>query len=349
MEVLLGKTASELQQIVEKSGMPKFAATQISDWLYKKQVLSIDEMTNLSLVHRNRLQDNYVLGRSQSVHSQNSTDGTIKYLFPVSNGGFVESVYIPDQDRATLCVSSQVGCKMNCLFCMTGKQGFAGQLSAGDMLNQILSFPESSTLSNVVFMGMGEPLDNLEELFKTLEILTAPYGFAWSPKRITVSTIGILPALERFLRESSVHLAISLHSPYPEERRSLMPIEKAYPLAEIVQLVRQYDFAHQRRVSFEYICFGGLNDDRKHALALAQLLRDIPCRVNLIKYHAIPGVQLPASDPEAMIAFREILNAKGMICTIRASRGEDILAACGMLRNDPTHSTFKFCKNTTKS
>jgi len=331
MEFLLGKTIEELKQLVKDLGMPAFTAKQLADWLYKKKVSSIDEMTNISVLYRNKLKENYLLGRKEHIKKQESTDGTIKYLFPTLNQHSIESVYIPDKERATLCVSSQVGCKMNCLFCMTGKQGFSGQLTSGEILNQIISIPESDSLTNIVFMGMGEPLDNVNELFKALEILTADYGFAWSPKRITVSTIGVIPGLKRFLDESKVHLAVSLHSPYHTERLSLMPIEKAYPFIEVLNLIKQYDFSHQRRVSFEYISFGGLNDDLKHALALSKLLKDIPCRVNLIKYHSIPGIDLPASNPEAMIAFRDFLNDKGIICTVRSSRGEDILAACGML------------------
>lgn len=331
MEYLLGRTLEDLKQIVAELAMPAFTSKQIADWLYKKKVSSIDEMSNLSLLHRKLLKDKYAVGRIKPVKQQCSSDGTIKYLFPVPNDRFIEAVYIPDKDRATLCVSSQVGCKMNCSFCMTGKQGFGGQLKANDILNQIISIPECETLTNLVFMGMGEPLDNSTELFKSLEILTSDYGFAWSPKRITVSTIGILPALKSFLEESKVHLAVSLHSPFPEERLSIMPVEKAYPLLDVVELIKKYDFSHQRRVSFEYIMFGGFNDDKQHALSLADLLKNIPCRVNLIKYHSIPGVNLKSSDTEAMIRFRDILNSKDIICTIRSSRGEDILAACGML------------------
>ncbi|MDR0865789.1 MAG: 23S rRNA (adenine(2503)-C(2))-methyltransferase RlmN [Candidatus Symbiothrix sp.] len=331
METLLGKTLDELTGLVKDLGMPGFTAKQLAGWLYKKKVSSIEEMSNISLAHRQQLKEKYAVGRKAYSQKQVSVDGTVKYLFPTSNDRFIESVYIPEEDRATLCVSSQVGCKMNCLFCMTGKQGFSGQLTAGDMLNQILSIPESDTLTNVVFMGMGEPMDNLDQLLKVLEILTSAYGFAWSPKRITVSTIGLIPGLKRFLDESSAHLAISLHSPYHTERQSWMPAEKAYPLTEVLDLIRQYDFTHQRRVSFEYILFGGLNDDLKHAVALSKLLKGIPCRVNLIKYHPVPGIELPATRPEAMTGFRDYLNTKGIICTIRASRGEDILAACGML------------------
>jgi len=334
MESLVGKTLEELERLVKELGMPGFTAGQIAGWLYQKKVSSIEEMTNISLVHRKRLKENYALGRNEFARKQESADGTIKYLFPVSNRQLVETVYIPEKERATLCISSQAGCKMNCRFCMTGKQGFSGQLTAGDMLNQILSIPETDSLTNVVFMGMGEPLDNVGELLKTLEILTADYGFAWSPKRITVSTVGIWPGLKRFLEESKVHLAISLHSPYPAERLSLTPVEKAYPLTEILHLIKQYDFTRQRRVSFEYILFGGLNDDLKHAIALSKLLKDIPCRVNLIKYHPVPGIDLSASSQEKMIEFRDCLNDRGILATIRLSRGEDIWAACGMLTTE---------------
>ncbi|MDR2087258.1 MAG: 23S rRNA (adenine(2503)-C(2))-methyltransferase RlmN [Dysgonamonadaceae bacterium] len=330
-EPLTGKTMDELKFLVQSSGMPAFTAKQIAKWLYGKKVDSIDEMTDISIAHRNKLKENYTVGKTAFVKKQVSGDGTVKYLFPVSGNRFIESVFIPDKDRGTLCISSQVGCKLNCLFCKTGKQGFSGQLQASDILNQALSIPESDALTNVVFMGMGEPLDNVDELFKVLDILTSDYGFGWSPKRITVSTAGLIPGLKRFLAERQEHLAISLHSPYHEERLSLMPVEKPYPVTEVLNLIRQYDFSRQRRVSFEYILFSGLNDDLKHAAALARLLKDIPCRINLIRYHPVSGIDLPASDANSLIIFRDYLNSKGIICTIRASKGEDILAACGML------------------
>jgi 23S rRNA (adenine2503-C2)-methyltransferase len=328
---LIGKTLDELQSLVKESGMPTYTAKQIAAWIYKKKIRSIDEMTDISLVYREKLKENYDIGRSDYVQVQQSADGTRKYLFPVSGKKFVETVYIPGKERVTLCISSQVGCKMNCVFCMTGKQGFTAQLSASEIMNQILSVPESDELTNVVFMGMGEPFDNTDELFKSLEILVSAYGFAWSPKRITVSTIGLIPGLKRFLEESLCHLAISIHSPFHEERLALMPAEKSYPMEKIIDLIKQYDFSRQRRVSFEYILFGGLNDSLEHARALVRLLHEIPCRVNLIKFHAIPGTNLPATDPEKMIPFRDLLSSKGIISTIRTSRGEDILAACGML------------------
>lgn len=339
-ERLLGKTLNGLKAVAAEIGMPGYAAKQLADWLYKKKVSAIDDMTNISIAKRNLLAERYEIGLYPPVGFQKSNDGTIKYLYSAGENNYVEAVYIPTDDRATLCVSSQVGCKMNCLFCMTGKQGFSKNLSANEILNQIQALPESESLTNLVFMGMGEPFDNVEELFKVLEILTSPYGYAWSPKRITVSTIGA-KGLKRFLEESDCHLAVSLHSPYSDERLELMPSEKAFPIAKTLELIRQYDFNHQRRVSFEYIVFRGVNDSVAHAKSLAALLKGIPCRVNLIRFHAIPNVALCTSDMNQMEVFQNVLNENGVLCTIRASRGEDIFAACGMLSTKEKEKSIK--------
>lgn len=328
---LLGMTLDELQSVVRGLGMPKFAAKQIASWLYDKKVNSIDEMTNLSLKHREALGAEYEVGGVPPVEAMHSVDGTIKYLFQVGEKNFVEAVYIPDDDRATLCVSSQVGCKMNCKFCMTGKQGFTANLTANQILNQISSLPERDKLTNVVLMGMGEPLDNLDEVLKVLEVLTASYGYGWSPKRITLSSIGLRKGLQRFIEESDCHLAISLHSPIPSQRLDLMPAERAFSITEIVDLLKNYDFSKQRRLSFEYIVFKGVNDSMIYAKELVKLLRGVDCRINLIRFHAIPGVDLEGTDMEAMVTFRDYLTSHGVFSTIRASRGEDIFAACGML------------------
>lgn len=328
---LLGMTLDELQLVVRGLGMPKFAAKQIASWLYDKKVNSIDEMTNLSLKHREALGAEYEVGGVPPVEAMHSVDGTIKYLFQVGEKNFVEAVYIPDDDRATLCVSSQVGCKMNCKFCMTGKQGFTTNLTANQILNQISSLPERDKLTNVVLMGMGEPLDNLDEVLKALEVLTAPYGYGWSPKRITLSSIGLRKGLQRFIEESDCHLAISLHSPVPSQRLDLMPAERAFSITEIVDLLKNYDFSKQRRLSFEYIVFKGVNDSLIYAKELVKLLRGVDCRINLIRFHAIPGVDLEGTDMETMVTFRDYLTSHGVFSTIRASRGEDIFAACGML------------------
>jgi len=328
---LLGMTLSELQDITRNLGMPKFTAKQIATWIYDKRIDSINEMTNLSLKQREKLNEEYEIGASAPIEAMRSADGTIKYLFRTPDNNFIESVYIPDDDRATLCVSSQVGCKMNCKFCMTGKQGFTANLNANQIINQIYSIPEREKLTNIVLMGMGEPLDNLDEVLKALEVLTSDYGYKWSSKRITVSTVGLRKGLRHFLEKSNCHLAISIHSPLPAQRSDLMPAEKAFSITEMVDLLRNYDFSKQRRLSFEYIVFKGVNDSLIYAKELVKLLRGLDCRINLIRFHAIPNVDLNGADMDTMIKFRDYLTAHGLFTTIRASRGEDIFAACGML------------------
>lgn len=330
-KALLGLTLDELHSLVNSLGMPAFSARQIASWLYDKKVVDIDQMTNLSLKHRELLKGICEVGAASPVDAMRSVDGTVKYLYQIDGGHFVEAVFIPDHDRATLCVSSQVGCKMNCKFCMTGKQGFSANLTAGQIINQINSLPERDRLTNVVMMGMGEPLDNLDEVLKALEIMTAPYGYGWSPKRVTLSTVGLRKGLRRFAEETDCHLAVSLHSPIPQQRRELMPAEKAFSITEVVDLLRNYDFSKQRRLSFEYILFKGVNDSPLHARELVKLLRGLDCRINLIRFHAIPGVDLQGCTAEEMTTFRDYLTSHGVFTTIRASRGEDIFAACGML------------------
>ena len=328
---LLGMTLSQLQELCAEEGFPRFTAKQLCDWLYKKRVDSIDAMTNLSLAQRARLNEITYIGRETPVRCQVSKDGTKKYLFPVLVGHFIEAVYIPEDDRATLCVSCQVGCKMGCRFCVTGQQGFHGNLSAGDILNQLFSIPEFEHLTNVVFMGMGEPMDNLDAVLAATQVLTADWGLGWSPKRITVSTVGIIPGLKRFLDASQCHLAVSLHNPVPQERMQMMPVQKAYPLNEVLKLLRQYDWSGQRRLSFEYTMFRGLNDDQAHAAKLVEALKGLDCRVNLIRFHESEEAPYKTSLPSTITAFQSYLNRSGVICTLRASRGQDIDAACGLL------------------
>ncbi len=387
MRTLLGKTLEELKEIALELSLPAFTAKQIADWLYKKRVTSIDKMTNLSKSARERLAKEFVIGIDKTLQVVTSQDGTKKYLFkPQSTAeqqstagqqstakqqstaerqsateqqstagpqgcasGSIESVIIPDNERKTICVSSQVGCKMACTFCMTGRQGFHGNLTVASILSQFIAVEESQELTNAVFMGMGEPLDNLENVMRAIEVLTADWGFAWSPKRITLSTIGVttqlggrgivwrgveyknVNPLKFFLDNCKVHLAVSLHNPFFEERLALMPAEKSFPLEKTLKLIKEYDFTGQRRVSFEYTMFNKVNDSKRHADRLAQLLRGLECRVNLIRFHSIPDSPLESSPMQVIEHFRERLQASGITATIRASRGEDILAACGML------------------
>ncbi|MDP3462319.1 MAG: 23S rRNA (adenine(2503)-C(2))-methyltransferase RlmN [Bacteroidales bacterium] len=330
-EALFGKSPDEIQAIVNQLALPKYTATQLTEWLYKKHARSFDEMTNLSKKARELLSGQYTVGFTMPSRVQTSADGTKKYLYPTADTRFIEAAYIPDDDRFTLCVSSQVGCKMGCLFCMTGKQGFQSQLSAGEIVNQISSLPERDKLTNIVYMGMGEPFDNLDNVMRSLEILTSDWGYAMSPRRITVSTIGIIPAMKHFIEKSDCHLAISLHTPFHEERQKLMPIENVYPVKEVVDVLRSFDFGRQRRVSFEYIMFKGINDTHRHVKELARLLNGLRCRINLIRFHPIPDTPLESSTEEAIQQFREGLLNKGIRTTLRASRGQDIFAACGLL------------------
>lgn len=353
MEALLGKTLCELQDVALSVGLQKFAGKQLAQWLYVQRVRSIDEMTNISLKGREALKARYTVGRHAPVREAVSVDGTRKYLFAVENQkseienqkslNYIESVYIPEEDRATLCVSTQAGCKMGCRFCMTGTLGFHGQLPASEILNQIFEIDQlaitnhQSSISNLVYMGEGEPMDNLDYVLRSLEIMTAEYGCAWSPKRITVSTVGI-PNMKRFLDESECHLAVSMHNPFAMERAAIMPAEKMMSITEVVALLKQYDWTHQRRVSFEYICWAGQNDTIRHAKELLRLLKGLNCRINLIRFHE--GVEniksdrhFPGSNEKQMEFLRDYLTQNGLTTTIRKSRGEDILAACGMLVN----------------
>ena len=330
-EYLYGQTLPQLEALCNRLEMPRFAAKQIARWLYDKHATTIEAMSDLSARHRALLAETYEVGLTAPEKVSISTDGTKKYLYRTSQNHFIESAYIPDGDRATLCISSQAGCRMGCRFCATGRQGLQHSLSTNEILNQIESLPERERLTNVVFMGMGEPLDNLDSLLPALEVLTSAWGFGWSPTRITVSTAGVASRLERFLEATQVHLAVSLHNPFPHERAEIMPIEKAWPIREVVEILRRYDFTHQRRVSFEYIVLSGLNDSPRHIRELCRLLDGIKCRINLIRFHKIPGSPYFSPDDRAMIAFRDALTAKGIHTTIRTSRGEDIQAACGLL------------------
>lgn len=346
MEVLLGKTLEELQAVAQEVGLPRFAGKQLAEWIYVRRATSFDEMTNISLKGREALKARYNIGRHAPVAEAISKDGTKKYLFQVGErqkgkgdeairqeAGYIEAVYIPDDDRATLCVSTQAGCKMGCRFCMTGTLGFHGHLSAADILNQIFSIPDADKLTNIVYMGEGEPMDNLDNVLRSLHAMSSAWGCAWSPKRITVSSVGINKGLKRFIEESDCHLAISLHNPFAVERQEIMPIEKVNHLNDLIALLKQYDWSHQRRVSFEYICWGGVNDTPKHANELLRLLKGLDCRINLIRFHAGVANEFTSSNEQQMEWLRDYLTEHGITTTIRRSRGEDILAACGMLVN----------------
>lgn len=330
-EDLFGKTLSELAELLRTINLPKYTSRQIAEWMYKKNTRSFEGMTNISKENRKLLSENFSLIENPPVKVQQSSDGTKKYLFKTPNNLYIEAAFIPEAKRNTLCISSQIGCMRGCLFCMTARQGFQGNLTSGEILNQLFSIPEKDSITNIVYMGMGEPFDNLHQVLNSIDILTSDYGPGLSPKRITVSTIGVIPGMKRFIEQSASHLAISLHSPFEDERKNIMPVEKAYPIHEVINVLKEFPFERQRRISIEYIMFKGINDTARHINGLASLLNGIRCRVNLIRFHKIPGVDLESSSDETISNFKDALNKKGILTTIRASRGTDIDAACGLL------------------
>ena len=328
---MLGMTLQQLKGVVATLGLPAFTAKQLAEWMYWKRVSDFQAMTNLSKTARQKLSEAWRVGMEAPVDAVRSADGTVKYLFRAGEGHFIESVYIPEGDRATLCISSQIGCKMSCRFCATGRQGFSGQLSVAEILNQVQCIEQPDTLTNVVFMGMGEPMDNLDNVLQAIEIMTSDYGYGWSPKRITVSSVGLTPAIRRFLDSCNCHLAISLHAPDATVRASLIPAQKVYPAEELLDVLKQYDFSHQRRLSFEYTMFAGVNDAPADARELARNLQGLDCHINLIPFHSVEGTGLRPTPPAEMERFMDQLNRLHIPTTIRRSRGQDIEAACGLL------------------
>jgi 23S rRNA (adenine2503-C2)-methyltransferase len=328
---IVGANLQEISEFIISNDLPKYIAREIAIWVYKRNAHSFDEMSNISKSARELLDANYTISLNPPVKVQVSSDGTKKYLYSSLNDKFIETAYMPEKSRNTLCVSSQVGCKMGCRFCMTARQGLQGQLSTGDIINQILSLPEREKLTNLVFMGMGEPFDNTDEVLKALDIITSDYGLAISPRKITVSTIGLVPGMKQFIETTKCNLAVSLHSPFDEERKKLMPVQRLYPVKEVIGILKSYNFEKQRRISFEYILFKDINDSDAHIKQLARLLNGLRCKINLMHFHAIPGSSLIGSDEKTIKQFQDKLNEKGIVATVRASRGEDILAACGLL------------------
>ncbi|PIE84072.1 MAG: 23S rRNA (adenine(2503)-C(2))-methyltransferase RlmN [Bacteroidia bacterium] len=330
-QCLLGLDTHELSERAAAIGLRPFVGKQIAQWIYEKRATAFGQMTNISKDGREALDAAYTTGREAPIACSVSSDGTKKYLFPAGSGSTVEAAMIPDGERKTLCISTQAGCRMACAFCATGQQTFRGDLDAAQILNQVLSVEESAELSNLVFMGMGEPLDNPDALLRTLDALTAPWGLAMSPRRITVSTVGREEGLLRFLHESEAHLAVSLHSPFEVERQELVPASRALPITRLMGILKSRNWSGQRRLSFEYVVLGGVNDTDRHMAALARLLRGWPCLVNLIAYHPHPDAPFRPPRPGRMLELRDMLNGQGVRATVRVSRGLDIEAACGLL------------------
>jgi len=328
---LYGMTLEGLQALAAKLDMPRYRGEQIARWLYSGHFDSIDGMTNLSRADRGRLKEVAEIRVSAPVEERVSADGTKKYAFLTDGGDVVEAAMIPDGDRRTLCLSSQVGCRVGCRFCATGAMRLRGNLSAGEILNQYRSIPERDQITNIVYMGMGEPLDNLPAVVDSARLFTAPTGYGLSTRRVTLSTVGKPEPLARFLDRCDVRLAISLHTPFEEERRGLIPGTRGYDLAELMQMLRRRAREDSRRVSFEYVMLKGINDSLRHADATANLVRGMRTRVNLIPFHPWEGNEMEPSSSAQIERFRARIEARGVAATVRRSRGLDIDAACGLL------------------
>lgn len=327
---LLGMSLEEIGLAVSRLGHQPYRADQIYQWIYRRGVRSLEEMTNLPRQLRQDLGQALPLEAAAPLRELQSADGTRKYLFPVA-GGSVEAALIPEGARLTLCLSTQVGCFRRCAFCQTGRQGFQGNLTVPEILNQYHSIPERNRITNIVFMGMGEPLDNSDATFRALERFTDPRGYGLPARKITLSTVGIHPPLEEFFARTSVGLAISLHNPFPRERQQLMPVERDHPIEETLRLIRRDRQDRTRRISFEYTLLEGINDTPAHVEGIARLLNGLRLRINLIPYHSIEGSPLRPTPAGRIQEFARELREKGMATFVRRSRGEDINAACGLL------------------
>lgn len=336
-ELLLDKSIQELYAFVQAAGQPQYRARQLVEWIYKKRAASFDAMSNLSKTWRAELQTVSDVTPFVSQLSELSRDGTRKYLFQLRDGLFIESVCIPMKETFTLCISTQVGCALRCAFCLTGKQGFSRNLTAGEILGQILAVQRelapAHRVSNIVLMGMGEPFLNYTQTIKAIAMMLAEEGLNLSNRRITLSTAGIIPGIQQFGQEAfTINLAVSLNAPTDELRSQLMPINQTYPLSDLLAACRSYPLEERRRITFEYILFDHLNDTPEHAALLAKMLQGIRCKINLIPLNPTSATPYQPSSEERILAFQNILIHHNYSVFIRASKGADISAACGQLR-----------------
>lgn len=352
-ENLIGLSREDLAERFAALGEKSFRVKQVWSWLYCHGVTDFDAMTNLSKDFRRKLQDNFRIARPVVSREQTSTDGTRKWLLRFPDGNEAETVYIPDDDRGAVCVSTQVGCTLTCRFCHTGTQMLVRNLGAAEIAGQFMvardSYGEWPTpnetgrlLSNVVVMGMGEPLFNYDETVKALSILIDPDGIALSRRRVTLSTSGVVPRMYDLGRDLPVNLAVSLHAATDDIRDEIMPINKKWPLKELMKACREYPGAsNARRITFEYVMLKGINDSDADARALAKLVKGIPCKFNLLPFNKWPGSPFECSDWERIERFSDILAAAGYSAPIRVPRGRDILAACGQLKSESLRERLK--------
>jgi 23S rRNA (adenine2503-C2)-methyltransferase len=341
---LVGLSREELDAELKGFGLPAFRARQLWHWIYHRGATAFEVMTTIAKPMQAKLAERYAVGRPEVSRAQQSVDGTSKWLLKFADGNEIESVHIPEEDRGTLCVSSQVGCTLTCKFCHTGTQRLVRNLAAPEIVQQILvardrlgEWPapkDGRLVSNIVMMGMGEPLYNFDEVKKALKIVMDHEGIAISKRRITLSTAGVVPMMKRCGEEIGANLAVSLHAVTDEVRDVIVPLNKKYPLAELIKACKAYPGANNaRRITFEYVMLKGVNDSPADARALVKLIKGIPAKINLIPFNPWPGAPYECSSDEAIQVFGDIVNAAGYASPVRTPRGRDILAACGQLKS----------------
>ncbi|WLQ17291.1 23S rRNA (adenine(2503)-C(2))-methyltransferase RlmN [Hahella aquimaris] len=339
---LLGMNRSDLESFFESLGEKKFRATQLMKWMYHLGVSDFDLMTNMSKALREKLKDVAEVSVPEVIYEDISADGTRKWVMRLAGGNSIETVYIPDNGRGTLCVSSQIGCSLDCSFCSTGKQGFNRNLSSAEIIGQLwvaarsfgdYDLSKERYVTNVVFMGMGEPLLNFDNVVRACDVMMDDFGFGISKRRLTVSTSGLVPALDKLGDVTDVSLAISLHAPNNPLRDVLVPVNKKYPIEELLAACHRYlgKLSDKRRITVEYTLIAGVNDSETHARELRDLLRDLPCKINLIPFNPFPNSGYERPSRNATLRFQKVLSDAGYVATIRTTRGDDIDAACGQL------------------
>lgn len=336
---LLNFSQSDLEAYLIELGEPKFRARQIIQWIHQRGVIDFAEMSNLSKVLREKLQEHAEVRLPKIILARKSQDGTRKWLLGLEGGGAIETVFIPERERGTLCVSSQVGCALNCSFCATGKEGFNRNLSLAEIIGQVwIAIREleqgegEERVTNVVMMGMGEPLLNYQPVMNAMTLMLEDLAYGLSKYRVTLSTAGVLPMLEQLKKDIPVALAVSLHAPNNELRNQLVPLNRKYPLEQLMPLCKNYYADDKRRVvTFEYVMLAGVNDSEKEAKQLIELLRSVPCKVNLIPFNPFPGTLYKRSDSDVIEKFRQLLLKAGIRAWTRKTRGEDVEGACGQL------------------
>lgn len=340
-------SADELGRCLLERKEPAYRAGQIRKWLYQKNVLSFAEMTDLSASLRAVLNEEFSIGRLTTLRKQVSRDGTIKFLFGLFDGLSIESVLIPEEGRLTLCISTQAGCAFGCAFCATARMGFKRNLRASEIVEQILearrSLSVNQRITHVVLMGMGEPLANYEQTLQALEVITVTtWGLGISPRRVTLSTVGLVPQMRKLIEETRVNLAVSLHAASEEVRDRIMPVNRKYPLGELIECCRSLPLPRRKRITFEYVLLHGVNDSLQEARQLGRLLEGIRCKVNLIPFNPHPGSLFARPLDTEIEAFQQVLQNRGLQVNVRKPRGDDIQAACGQLNSEFNVQSSRF-------